>query len=139
MSAIVVDCSVAAGWCIDDEISSYADAALDRVRDEGGVVPALWTYEISNVFRMAVRRSRMTPDQTDQILGFLSALPLQIVGVEGLEGQRDVLVLARRYDLTAYDAAYLHVALETRLPLASFDRALIAAARKAKARVFEAD
>ena len=137
MSRLVVDCSVAACWCIDDEISAYAEAALDRVRDEGGVMPALWVYEMTNVFRVAERRSRMTAEQADQLLEFLSALPIQIVGIDGLEGQRGVLELARAHNLSAYDATYLHLAMETGLPLASLDRALISAARKAKGPVFE--
>lgn len=39
-----------------------------------------------------------------------------------------VLTLAERHKLTAYDAAYLALALETRMPLATLDKQLIAAA-----------
>ncbi len=101
-------------------------------------MPALWVYEMANVFRNAERRSRMTADQTDELLSYLAALPIQIVGTEGLEGQKDVLVLARTHNLTAYDASYLHLALQGGLPLASLDRALLAAARKARVKLFEA-
>jgi len=39
--------------------------------------------------------------------------------------------LARRHNLTAYDATYLDVALRRSLPLATRDRDLAAAAREA--------
>ena len=101
-------------------------------------MPALWVHEITNVLRTAERRSRISSEQADKLLEFLSALPIQLVGVEGLEDQKGVLVLARNHNLTAYDAAYLHLALQARLPVATLDRALVAAAREAKARLFEA-
>jgi predicted nucleic acid-binding protein len=34
---------------------------------------------------------------------------------------RQILPLARRHDLTAYDAAYLELAIRERLPLATLD------------------
>jgi hypothetical protein len=39
--SLVVDCSVAVAWCIGDEASPETDALLERVRDEGGIVPSL--------------------------------------------------------------------------------------------------
>jgi predicted nucleic acid-binding protein len=42
-----------------------------------------------------------------------------------------ILDLARRYRLSAYDAAYLELALRTQSPLASIDRALCSAAASA--------
>lgn len=41
-----------------------------------------------------------------------------------------VLPLAREYDLSAYDAAYLEVAIRRRVPLATLDRRLRRAADK---------
>jgi len=40
-----------------------------------------------------------------------------------------IVDLAMKHDLTAYDAAYLDLALRERLPLATLDRKLAAAAR----------
>jgi predicted nucleic acid-binding protein len=40
----------------------------------------------------------------------------------------DLLVLVRRYGLTAYDAAYLELAKRKGLPLATLDKELITAA-----------
>ena len=41
------------------------------------------------------------------------------------------LTLAERHDLSVYDATYLELALRMKLPLATLDRALAAAAKTA--------
>ena len=43
----------------------------------------------------------------------------------------EVTQRARQYDLTAYDASYLSLAIAEELPLATFDRKLQEAARQA--------
>ncbi|MDR2844984.1 MAG: type II toxin-antitoxin system VapC family toxin, partial [Puniceicoccales bacterium] len=44
--------------------------------------------------------------------------------------------LAERYQLTIYDAAYLEIAVRRKIPLATLDRALIAAAKSAGVGLF---
>jgi predicted nucleic acid-binding protein len=44
---------------------------------------------------------------------------------------KDVLMLARSYQLTSYDASYLLLALHDEIPLATIDNLLRAAAQKA--------
>jgi predicted nucleic acid-binding protein len=48
-----------------------------------------------------------------------------------------VLPLAKRNQLSAYDATYLELALRENAPLASFDEALQAAAKREGAALFE--
>jgi predicted nucleic acid-binding protein len=50
--------------------------------------------------------------------------------------QGTILMLARAYKLTAYDATYLELVLRTGRTLATFDRKLADAARAAGVRVF---
>ncbi len=50
----------------------------------------------------------------------------------------DTLNLARRYKLSAYDAAYLELALRTGLPLATLDADLAKAATTAGGSIFRA-
>ncbi|MBI3092180.1 MAG: type II toxin-antitoxin system VapC family toxin, partial [Candidatus Tectomicrobia bacterium] len=47
-----------------------------------------------------------------------------------------LLSLARTYQLTAYDAAYLELALRTASPLATFDEELVKAAPAAGVALF---
>jgi predicted nucleic acid-binding protein len=50
----------------------------------------------------------------------------------------NVLPLAREYDLSAYDAAYLDVAVRQGAPLATLDNALQKAGRAAGIKIFKA-
>ena len=60
-------------------------------------------------------------------MGRLRRLPLEDAG-SGSDGA--VLALAMAHGLTAYDAAYLALAQERDLPLATLDQKLAAAARR---------
>jgi predicted nucleic acid-binding protein len=48
-----------------------------------------------------------------------------------------IFELANRHGLTVYDAAYLDLAMRESLPLASLDRQLIEAARKAGVPIYQ--
>ena len=121
MSSLVVDCSLAAAWCFEDEATAAADKLLARVRDHGGVVPALWHWEVSNVFATAVRRRRIMPGDSAAMLSFLSALPISTDSEGVARAWRETQSLAQIHDLTAYDAAYLELAMRTGLDLATLD------------------
>lgn len=128
---LVVDCSVAVAWCIDDEASPDTDALLERVRDEGAVVPGLWHLELANVLLQAERRGRLKAADVAGRLELLRALPITTDDETPARAWRDVLALARAERLTTYDAAYLELALRKRAELATKDRELIEAARRA--------
>ncbi len=49
----------------------------------------------------------------------------------------DVFSLAQEYGLTFYDAAYLNVAIQEGLPLASLDRQLVRAAEAVGIQLFQ--
>jgi predicted nucleic acid-binding protein len=129
--SLVVDCSVANAWCIDDEASPETDALLDRVRDEGAIAPALWRLELANVLLQAERRGRLSVRDVAARLAVLDALPIVTDEEAPARVRGEVLALARAERLTAYDAAYLELALRTGADLASKDAALVRAARRA--------
>ena len=131
MSGLVIDCSVAVAWCFEDEVSAETDAILERVRDEGALVPALWHLELGNVLVQAERRKRLTAADTTTRLELIAALPILTDAETPERALREVLTLARAEGLTTYDAAYLELAMRKGLPLASKDRALVEAADRA--------
>lgn len=126
---MVVDCSVAASWCLQDEASAATDAILERVRDEGGLAPALWNWEIANVLAVAVRRGRMKAADAAANLADLALLPITLDADAPARAWRETFLLAQAHKLTVYDAAYLELALRTGLELASKDAELLNAAR----------
>ena len=127
MSVFVLDASVAAAWVLPDEGSPLADAVQDRLNTDAAVVPRLFWYEIRNFLVVQERRRRLTPLETAKILADLRGLPIRYREPDGDQ----VVTLARSYGLTVYDASYLELALAERVPLATLDRALAAAAREA--------
>src|SRR5580698_4348083 len=72
--AIVVDCSVAAGWALADERTEWTSASLKSVTADGAVVPSLFWFEIRNALILNERRSRINPAQTRQYLLDLKSL-----------------------------------------------------------------
>jgi len=61
--------------------------------------------------------------QIREYIGILKALPIR-VGARSMAENIDLESLARRRDLAAYDAADLHLAQRTSLPLATSDSPL---------------
>jgi predicted nucleic acid-binding protein len=128
VTAYVLDASIALGWCFADEATPATDALLDRLADEEAVAPALWRIEVANALAMAERRGRLSVAGLTRSVGLLQRLAVAI-DLEGSERAfRELLDLARSERLTAYDAAYLELALRLGLPLASKDARLRTAA-----------
>lgn len=124
--AFIVDSSVVAAWAIEDEKSEAADRLLTRAEVEGIVYPILLWYEIRNVLVGAERRKRIKLRDSDEFLARLEKIPAQIASAGA---SQHTMRLSRLYGLTAYDAAYLEVAIRSGLPIATFDRELARAAR----------
>ena len=91
----------------------------------GGVVPALFWYEIRNVLIVNERRARI--DQAGSARFLMRLRDLRFLRDEDHE-EASVMTLARAHGLSAYDAAYLETALRRRDTLATLDRALATAA-----------
>jgi len=128
MSRFVLDCSVAMAWCFEDEINPKAEAMLAAMADGDALVPEHWPLEVANVLAGAERKGRTTLPKIARFIDILSRLPIVIDSQTMNRAQGDVLPLARLQRLTAYDAAYLELALRTGCPLASLDSALNEAA-----------
>jgi predicted nucleic acid-binding protein len=129
--AIVLDASVAISWCFPgdpSEDSPYSRRVLNELLVNDAVVPEIWAFEIANsIFVSHNKRNRITEQQIREYLDLLKALPIQVES-QGLWANVELESLARRQNLTAYDVAYLHLALRTGFPLASTDGPLRKAA-----------
>lgn len=74
--AFVLDASLAAAWCLPDEAEVLAESALDRLREEPGLVPTLFWYEIRSVFLNAERRGRIDTSEVSEAMTWLRQLPI---------------------------------------------------------------
>lgn len=131
MSAVVVDASIALAWCFDDEASPATEALLDEVSARGAVVPGLWHLEIANALLQAERSGRNIAEGITARLEYIGRLPIATDTETAGRAWRETLALARAERLTTYDASYLELAIRCGLPLATRDRALAAAAKRA--------
>lgn len=130
MTGIVIDASVALAWCFPDEASGYADAALAALEGRTVIVPALWPIEIANALAVAERRKRIGQLEVRRFVELLGALTVIMDSQPVTESISNLLPLAREYSLSAYDAAYLDVAMRHGAPLATLDGNLQKAGRK---------
>jgi predicted nucleic acid-binding protein len=130
LTACVIDASVTAAWCFQDEASAPTQAIFEAVREHGALVPALWQLEVANALLQAERRRRITVSDMMLRLELISALPISIDAESGGRAWRETLHLARAERLTTYDASYLELAIRRALPLATLDQALMDAARR---------
>lgn len=123
---LVLDASIAAAWLLPEEDSDAAEALIATLSGRPPV-PSLFWHEARNILIMAERRGRVIAGEAAAAMGRLRRLPLEDAGA-GSDGA--VLALAMVHELTAYDAAYLALAQERRLPLATLDQKLAQAARR---------
>ena len=126
----VIDASVVVAWCLEDESSEAADAAVNRVMAEGGIAPAHWPIEIASALRSAERRGRLDEASIGRLRPRLTALPIEILPVE-FSTALSVIETARRHDLSVYDACYLDLADIRGVGLATVDVRLAQACRVA--------
>jgi predicted nucleic acid-binding protein len=130
LSRFVVDCSIALSWCFEDEAATETDILLDRVREEGGVVPGLWHLELANVLLQAEKRRRITAEDVATRLRLIADLPILTDQETTARAWQDILSIARVERLTTYDAAYLELAIRLGAALLTKDDALIQAAQR---------
>jgi predicted nucleic acid-binding protein len=137
VNRLVVDSSVTMSWCLGDETDEYAAATLQALRTHTARVPCLWPFEVANGLWMAERRGRITLAEIQRALADVSALPIEVDGTGFGRAFQEVLGLARQEGLTAYDAAYLELAMREALPLATLDEPLRNAAVRVGVREFQ--
>ena len=129
MSGFVADASVTLAWCFSNESTPFTMQLLDRVfAGERITVPAHWPIEVLNGLMRAKRRGRVTEAEIQYFLKNLRSFDLSIERGQGLSLLDNIRILADRYNLTAYDAAYLELALRSGLQLATLDDSLRMAA-----------
>ena len=126
--SLVLDSSVALAWVYADETTDAVLRLFDNVRINGAWVPGLWRWEIANVLQLNVRRGRHGGDFRDGALSGLALLPIKVDPEADRQAWSATLHLAERHGLTVYDAAYLEIASRRKIPLATLDRQLRAAA-----------
>lgn len=136
---LVLDASAALAWLIqrtDPAEAMLARLASTEVRASSAMVPGLWFAEVANTLLVFERAKRLTEAVSRNFLSSLALLAIEEDDPPCAVLQLRLIDLGRRYNLSAYDATYLELAMRSSAVLATFDRKLAGAARAAGVKVF---
>jgi predicted nucleic acid-binding protein len=128
--SLIIDCSITMSWCFPDEAAPASLSVYDQLPGKTILVPAHWFLEVTNVLSIAERHKRIPEPKSAEFISLLEALEIEVDHEAPSRAYEHILPLCRKHGLTSYDAAYLELALRRRLPLASLDSPLRAAAKK---------
>ena len=119
---MIVDANVILRALFPDESQPQAQVLI-RDHIAGRLLlsaPALLNYELCNAIWMAERRNRLSRDQADQVIEAIEGLGIEL----HKQSWGEMLPLARLFQITAYDAAYLALAQATSQRLITGDERL---------------
>ncbi len=133
--SIVVDASAIVPLAMADEDSRYSEAVLEFIQEQGAVfAPPIFLDELQNVLLSAERRKRIAQDVSESFLRrVIEEFPFQ---ENPILDRLQVMDLARKTDLSFYDATYLALAKEEGIPVATLDSKLSQAAQAIGVNVF---
>jgi len=139
MTGFVLDNSVAMRWLLESPKASdqkYAESVLKSLSEHDAVVPNLWHLEAGNVVLGAERRGEVTVGESEKFINQLENLPIHVDTMTAHQAFSRTINLARSYKLSSYDASYLELAVRKGLPIATLDKGLRKAAKKADVDLF---
>lgn len=129
MTGFVLDCSILLAALLPDEHSSRADELVAKLSTVRASVPQHWPLEVANGLLFALRRGRISDGEWRGAITDAESIRADVATDTGALAWSALSVLAKRHDLTIYDAAYLELATRRGLPLATLDGKLAQAAR----------
>ena len=135
---IVVDNSVIMSWVLDED-TAYSNRVFQHFSTnpaETILVPSLWILEFSNVLLVVERRKRVAPQSRKDSIAFARNLPIELAPAPSVEHLSVIDDIAHRHQLSSYDAEYLRVARDAKVPLATANKALSKAASQEGVTVF---
>lgn len=135
----VLDASVALLWLAPQTNPTgmdYAAETLTALKYSQAVVPSLLALEIANVVAKLESKGVVTEADSQRYIAVLGRLNISVDQATAARALGDTLNLARRYKLSAYDAAYLELSLRSGSPLATLDTGLAKAATAAGVSIF---
>ncbi len=139
MTTFVLDDSVAMRWLLaNDKVSDqrYAESVLISLANADALVPNLWHLEAANVLLGASNRGDIEISDLERFTVQLENLPITVDTLTANQVFGHTISLARAYRLSSYDAAYMELSLREGLPLATLDKDLRKAAKRANIDIY---
>ena len=129
---LVVDCSFIMSSVLPDENQEKIEEIYYHISQNvyKVYVPAIFYLECGNVLVSSLRRNRITEEQYLDYVNLLSMLPVNTDKFcASSESLYTVGNLAKKYNLSSYDASYLDVAIRMEALVATLDKNLIASCK----------
>ena len=138
MTSFVLDASVALSWFVDNPVPLSSVVVKEALlRGARASVPSLWLLEMANGLLVAQRRQTIDNTDASEAISLLENLQSTAINVETeTVSMREIFLTAKTYMLTAYDSVYLDLARRLAIPIATLDKSLHSAARRAGVPVF---
>ena len=118
----VIDGSVALKWQFEEEEASESATLLLKDFVDGKIelmTITLFSYEILSAMNVAISRKRISEAVGKKALNYLAILGIEERSFEGLLDQ--TFRMARKYNLSTYDCAYVALAQRERCDLYTGD------------------
>jgi predicted nucleic acid-binding protein len=128
LKLVVVDASITLAAYLPDEHSLATQDFFASLDGREVHAPVIWPLEVANGLLVACHRRRLSAEDANATWEALHAYGFSIEVQSDANRVPHLLSLARRYDLSAYDASYLELALRLSGGLATLDAKLSRAA-----------
>ena len=107
------------------------------MRNVDALTPNLWHLEAISVLTGAEKRGEVSLGEIERFISQLENLPIHVDPLTAHQAFSRTLALSRAYNISSYDASYLELAMREGLPLASLDKKLVKAAKKADVEIYK--
>lgn len=133
---MIVDASSIVAWLFNEGGQAPAIGRLIAAQATL-VAPTVWKLEILNVVAMKLRKGHLTVDEAESLAEAIDELSVTLIDPFASASAAEIVRFAHNDRLTTYDAAYVRLAQIEQLPLLSFDREVVVAARRLGIRVID--
>jgi len=132
LNNLVIDCSFTIPFFVQDEPATKSEEVFERsfAGEIELTVPSIWYYEVHNVLKTAVKRKRITDEDAGQAMKLIENLPVKPVNFRPDE-YKLIFNRSKDFDLSFYDASYLFLSELKKAPIATLDKKLIQACKRA--------
>jgi predicted nucleic acid-binding protein len=126
---IVVDAPVVVAWLLDENVSEAPASIFDTLADEIVAVPCHWPLEIGNALRSQLKTGRLTAHDFLKVMEDLDMLHVRVEPPLHPDEIGPLVKFSVDNALTAYDAAYVQLALRQHAILLTLDKNMRSAAQ----------
>jgi predicted nucleic acid-binding protein len=125
---IVLDASLIIAHVLGESTVAVDSSIFDTLRDDTIMAPAHWSAEVASALTSNARRGRLSQADVALILEQIDAYDVEFATPATVTELSDLVAFATDQQLSAYDAAYVLLALRLGAKLATLDNAMRRAA-----------